>query len=138
MDEKIKKLTSRMKLKSSILKESAFELQNSLGAKLPNDYMKFLLEANGAEGTIGSSYLVLWGLTDLIALNTAYKVNKYAPGLILIGSNGGDMAYAIDIRDKIPKYIEVPFIGMNISEIKYCADDFVGFLEYLINRRNSL
>ncbi len=134
MDEKIKKLTNQMNLKSITLKDSAFELRDKLGANLPNDYISFLLETDGAEGAIGSSYLVLWSLDDLLLLNDAYKVKEYAPGLLLIGSNGGDMAYAIDIRDNLYRFIEIPFIGMSISEINYCAIDFISFLEYLFNK----
>ena len=48
--------------------------------------------------------------------------------VLLIGSDGGDTAYGIDINGK---YIEVPFIGMDDEEVKIVADDFDGFIGYV-------
>ena len=35
-------------------------------------------EFNGGEGAIGESYLALWKIEDLIALNEAYVVQNFA------------------------------------------------------------
>ena len=67
--------------------------------KLPKDYVEFLKETNGGEGFVGeNSYVIFWPLEKLLEYNKAYNVQEYAPGLFLIGSDGGGEAYAFDMR----------------------------------------
>ena len=61
-----------------------------------------------------------------------YETQAFLNNIILIGSDGGDMAYGIDISGK---YIEVPFIGMYDEEVKVIAEDFDGFIDYVWNRK---
>ena len=71
----------------------AFE--HNSGLRLPTDYVDFLKIANGGEGFIGEgSYLILWKLENIEKFNIAYEVHEYAPGLILVGSDGGGEAFA--------------------------------------------
>jgi len=62
---------------------------------LPVGFIDFFKEANGADITTDDHYVVLWPLTDMVGLNREYIVNKYAPEFFIIGSDGGDMSYAI-------------------------------------------
>lgn len=106
-------------------------LQNQIKIVLPKEYIEFMLFSNGGEGTIGQSYLALWRVEDIIELNEAYKVSEYAPGLLIIGSDGGDTAYCIDMNiDKLP-IVQVPFIGMDLDEVCICGNTFIDFLESL-------
>jgi SMI1 / KNR4 family. len=109
-------------------------LGKALGISFPVDYLEFMQEYNGGEGEIANSYVILWSAEDLTELNEAYAVNEFAPGLVLFGSDGGDLAYAFDVSRGSVRIVEVPFIGMDIKEIKDCANSFVDFLEYLSNR----
>ena len=98
----------------------------------PEDYKKFMLKHNGAEGSMGeNSYVQLWSLENLIKYNQGYDVEKYVPGLILIGSDGGNEAYAYDSRGKSKPIVSVPFIVMNFDDVVKCADNFTDFLQYL-------
>lgn len=106
-----------------------FEVQS--GILLPKDYADFLCWANGGEGFIGSAYLILWRLEDLLNLNLSYQVREYAPGLLLFGSDGGGEAFALDTRQVIKPILSVPFVGMNINNARFVADTFTAFLEYL-------
>ncbi|MBX4262452.1 SMI1/KNR4 family protein [Clostridium estertheticum] len=106
--------------------------EQGLNIEFPLDYRLFIEEFNGAEGEIGpNSYVVFWSLIDIIELNEACGVNEFAPGLVLIGSDGGDAAYAFDNRDDSKAIVEVPFIGMELDEVKTCANTFLEFLEFL-------
>ena len=44
---------------------------------LPDDYKVFMLWSNGGEGNIGSQYLSLWKIEDLMQLNKEYQIQKY-------------------------------------------------------------
>lgn len=52
--------------------------------------------------------------------------------IVLIGSDGGDEAYGIDVNGR---YIEVPFIGMDDEEVKIIAGDFDGFINYYLKTK---
>ena len=86
--------------------------EDELGLKLPEDYRQFLLCANGGEGFIGpNSYAMLWQVGDLYRFNQEYQAQQHAPGLLLIGSNGGGEGFALDFRGKSSCIVSVPFIG---------------------------
>jgi hypothetical protein len=96
--------------------------------QLPEDYATFLHETDGGEGFVGNAYVVLWRISELIELNRAYQVDKYARGLLLFGSNGGGEAFAFDTRDAARRVVRVPFIGMAFEEAISMAADFSAFL----------
>lgn len=134
MNERINKYLTNIKLNESTTKEIVEQTERTLNVKFPFDYKQFIEVFNGAEGEIGeNSYIVFWSVEDLIELNEAYEVKEFAPGLILIGSNGGDTAYAFDMRFESKPIVEVPFIGMDLDEVKLCANTFEDFLSYLYN-----
>ena len=102
----------------------------ALGVTFPSDYIDFMVDSNGAEGRIGDSgYLAIWSIEDLVSLNEAYSVEEFAPGLVLFGSDGGDTGYAF--QSNTVRIVEVPFIGMDLSEAKVIGSGFVQFLRYL-------
>ncbi|CAM3904791.1 SMI1/KNR4 family protein [Mesobacillus zeae] len=131
MDEQIKALLSQFELNEPASEIDIKKVEELLSVNFPQEYYDFLLISNGGEGAIGQSYLVLWKIEDLIDLNDAYGVEEFAPGLLIIGSDGGDTAYCIDIKSEIKPFVQVPFIGMDLSEVQSCSNDFKGFLSFL-------
>jgi hypothetical protein len=135
VNEKIAKLVSQLGLKPGAPIDYLKEVERKLRVSLPLEYVDFIIKSNGAEGCVGpSSYLMLWPIEEIVSLNEAYEVDKFAPGLVLFGSDGGDMAYAFDTRPRAMPIVAVPFIGMDIKEAKLCAYTFIKFLEYLYNQ----
>jgi len=67
-----------------------------LGVTLPSDYLDFLRQYDGGEGFIGDNYIVLWKAEELADFNREYGVEKYAPGVLLFGSDGGGEGYGFD------------------------------------------
>ncbi|UJF35736.1 SMI1/KNR4 family protein [Paenibacillus hexagrammi] len=124
-------LINGLELNSPTNMNLVLETESKLGAKFPNDYKEFIVQSNGAEGTVGNAYLQLWAIDELVELNEGYAVKEFADGLIIFGSDGGGTAYSFDTRYEKTTIVEVPFIGMDIDEITIRSDTFTGFLKYL-------
>jgi len=77
---------------------------------------------------IGENYLILWKVEELDDMNVAYQVNEYAPGLLLVGSDGGGEAIAYDMRTSPWPIVKVPFVGMELLLAKPVASSFQVFL----------
>lgn len=99
---------------------------------LPDDYLNFLRISNGAEGPIGSkNYLVLWSIEELEQTNVEYGTSEFAPGLVLVGTDGGNTGYGFDCRVPPYKVVEVQLAGMNWDDAKQVADTFTSFVRVL-------
>jgi hypothetical protein len=106
--------------------------QSEMGVSLPDDYVAFLRIANGAEGFAGkAAYAILWGVDELAAMNAAYQVRQYCPGLLAFGSNGGGEAYGFDTRTLVWSVVQVPFVGMAWDLAQPLGESFGAFLERL-------
>ena len=86
---------------------------------------------DGGEGFVGNQYLILWRATELMEFNREYEAAKYAPSLLLFGSNGGGEAFAFDARDNAMKIFIVPFVGMSLKDASQVAEKFDNFLSKL-------
>lgn len=132
MSENITTYIKELDLEASTDQKTIDFTQQKMEFIFPEDYKDFMLKHNGAEGCMGeNSYVQLWSLENIIKYNQGYDVEKYVPGLILIGSDGGNEAYAYDSRDKSKPIVSVPFIVMNFDDVVKCADNFTDFLQYL-------
>lgn len=104
----------------------------ALGLRLPESYRQLLLEADGGEGPVGSTgYLILWPVGDLVSLNENYGVGEYAPGFIVIGSDGAGEALAIDTAGQSPTFAWLPFVGMHPRYAKPLGGDISAVLSKL-------
>lgn len=109
--------------------ESAIaDAEDQLRWTLPKDYREFLIRANGGEGFVGESYVILWATEELAQFNKEYQVDEYAPGLTLFGSDGGGEGFAFDRRSGVATVVQVPFIGMALEYARPVADSFDQFL----------
>jgi len=100
------------------------ELSSSLGVALPSDYLDFLGNHDGGEGFIGDNYIVLWGAEELANFNREYEVDKYAPGILLFGSDGSGEGYGFDTQSIAMPIVRMPFIGMARRYATPIAKDF--------------
>jgi len=99
-------------------------LSSGLGVALPGDYLDFLRQHNGGEGFIGDNYIVLWKAEELADFNREYEVEKYAPGILLFGSDGAGEGYGFDTESAAMPIVHVPFIGMERRYATPIAKDF--------------
>lgn len=135
MDEDIKKLTAGMDVNPPAADELLNDVETKLNISFPEQYKKFMLVSNGAEGIVGqNSYLAIWPIEQIVQLNEEYAINKFTPGLVYFGSDGGGMAYAFDYRLEDSPIIEFPFESIKIEDAKFCGKTFVEFLKNLYYR----
>jgi cell wall assembly regulator SMI1 len=121
------------------LVETMEAVEKDWGILLPLDYKNFMSTHDGGEGFVGEQYLILWRAGELLEFNRDYEVEKYSPGLVLFGSNGGGEAFAFDARPGENMRIRiVPFIGMSLGDAKYVAESFEKFLFRLGEHHGSL
>lgn len=102
--------------------------------KIPYDLELLYKNSNGAEAFIKEEYLLIWPLDELIELNNAYCVNDFAPDFLLIGSNGGDIAYAIEKSSG--RIYQMPFIGMSRDEAELIGESLSDLYKYLETKEN--
>ncbi len=96
-------------------------------AFVPSEYGDFLRAHNGAEGMVSpEQYVILWRAEQLEELNADYSVSEFLPGVLLIGTDGGDTAYGIDDKGQ---YVSVPIVGMGASELRSLGSSLEEFLE---------
>ena len=128
-NEEFKKLAGQLILKAPAAQSAIDECESKLHIKLPQDYVDFLLRSNGADGPIGETgYVSLWPIEDIPELNKGYRIEEFAPGLLIFGSDGGGEAFAFDLRDPSLSIVGVPFVGMSIDEAKPVASTFTEML----------
>jgi hypothetical protein len=94
---------------------------------LPEGFIDFFKEANGADINTDEKYIILWALTDMVQLNKEYNVEEYAPQFFIFGSDGGDTAFAIE--KATGSIYEMPFIGMSKEETIFRSKTFTEFIE---------
>ncbi|MDN3672965.1 SMI1/KNR4 family protein [Flavobacterium branchiarum] len=94
---------------------------------LPEGFIDFFIETDGADISTDENFILLWALTEMIQLNKDYNVEEYAPEFFIFGSDGGDIAFAIErITGDI---YEMPFIGMSKEESVFRNNSFTDFIE---------
>jgi hypothetical protein len=105
------------------------EPSGELLARLPEDYLAAVAEFGGREGFLGETYLRLYRLQELVALNVAYQVPTLLPEVIIFGSNGGGEAFgfALDEGD----VLQVPFIPLCADCAERLARSFTEFVRSL-------
>lgn len=117
---------------------SLCDLMQWVGKPLPSAYLELMRWSNGIEGFVReNNYLILWPVEQLKGLNEAYAVEEFAPGLVLIGSNGGESCYALDIHHDPMTVKQLPFVGMSHSESKAVGSSFECFIENLAGTNNT-
>jgi hypothetical protein len=105
--------------------------RNTCPVDLPKDYLEFAEYSNGAAGSFpNGNHIILWRIERLVERNRAYEVEDYAPGIFVFASSGGGEAYGFDTRSSMA-VIQIPFVGMQLSEVEYLVPSFTEFLTAL-------
>ena len=94
---------------------------------VPYEYSEFLMQMNGGEHAFSSEEsetLVLWPSDEVTENTEAYAVPEFAPGLILIGSDGGGEAFAFNTNKNSLPVVMVPFGDLSFESCILQAHSF--------------
>lgn len=109
---------------------STLEIENFLNKfdfSIDPDYLEFLRVHDGGEGFLtNNNFISLWTVSDLLDMNPYYDHDHFCDNVIILGSNGSDIAYGMTKIDHT--YFYAPYIGMS-EEVKYLGNSFWTFLE---------
>ncbi|SDK39517.1 SMI1 / KNR4 family (SUKH-1) [Pedobacter sp. ok626] len=109
------------------------DIESMVGFILPIDYTLFLNNYAGFESHVGNEYIKLWGVDEIVEMNTFYGLTALS-STIGIGSNGGSEFIAIELTD-LQEYRVVlsPFIDLDKSCNIEVGTSFIDFLARLDN-----
>lgn len=128
MTSRVKAIIDRLERGEPASSTAMGLLPRSCPVDLPEDYLEFVSYSNGAAGTfLNGNHVILWPVERLVERNQAYEVENYAPGIFIFGSSGGGEAFGFDSRSSMA-VMQVPFVGMQLSDVEYLAPSFTEFL----------
>lgn len=96
---------------------------------LPADYLDAVREFGGREGFLGTEYLRLHRLDELLSLNTAYGVPTAVPEIVIFGSDGALEAFAFMLEESV--VVKVPFIPLLLENAFIVGRSFSDFISSL-------
>jgi len=131
-------IINELKLQPGATDDEITTCARELNVQLPADYVAFLKTANGATGFIRKdrAYIELWSTDTMKKSNRGYEVAKYAPGLLLFGSDGGGEGFGFDMRSDQWSVVVVPFVGMSWEDAVVNGTSFLNFLDRLCDGRS--
>jgi len=130
MDTEISYLTNVFDKNAPLEEQKFADAIRSLDCKFPPGYLEFMKEHNGGEGGIlEGQWLVLWPIEELQQNNVMYNVPEFAPGLFLIGSNGGGLAFGVH-KEK-GTFVQVDMYAISDEEAEDIGTNFKEFLNSL-------
>ncbi|MBB6611541.1 SMI1/KNR4 family protein [Pontibacter sp. Tf4] len=132
MRRNIINILSRLDLNSAPSKTDMELLIQKIDFKIDDDYIEFIKNHNGASGDLSeSNYILLWEAKDVVQLNPYYEGVEESDKLLFIGSDGGNLGYAVDKESS--EFVEIDFLEIAHSKPTKVADSFEGLLKYLGN-----
>lgn len=107
---------------------SVLDSDDWLCSALPQGYLEIAKAYGGREGFLGQQYLRLYRPEELRALNEAYEINLYHPGLVMFASDGYGEGFAF-LRQKQTVF-KIPLIPIPIDaeEMDVAATSFDAFV----------
>ncbi|WP_312333277.1 SMI1/KNR4 family protein [Sphingobacterium sp.] len=110
------------------------QIQRILNFNLPNDYLFFLQNYSGFEQFIGSEFVRLWDIDELIGANTDCQIFENLPKTLAIGGNGSSEFIAIEQTvDNSIRVVLTPFIDLDKQYHIEIGISFTDFLQRLDN-----
>ena len=131
MNDPFERLFSNFIKMPGASEEDASRACRALNFIPPSDYLSALHFSNGGEGFIQHCYFRLYSTEQLLSLNQAYQVTRFAPGLVIFGSNGSGEAFGFDARQSPMEIVRIPFIPLDFEYAEPMGQTFVEFLQAL-------
>lgn len=100
-----------------------------LGVSFPADYREYITVSGRVDRDFGGSWLMLYGVDELVALNRAYDRSDSHPGLVFLGSDGGSEGVGFDFRSEPPTVVLVNWVSAGWQDAIQQADTFTEFMD---------
>ncbi len=111
-------------------KDVISETETILGVTLPQDLRSLLLVSNGLAADIGDLSIYLWSAKEIVELTQDYGIDRYVPGMIMIGSNTNLKCFCLDYRmpDKTPVLCCMPWGDIDPGTVQFVANSLTDFV----------
>jgi hypothetical protein len=131
MNEQIRNLTRDLSTRGPGEVEHLRSLAAAFGVELPADYLEFMGETDGADGSVGERYLDLWPVAAV--LSTAASEPRYEDVLLFAG-DGANTIFGFDAQ-RGGEIVEGDWIGLNRDELIRHGRSLAELLENLAAER---
>ncbi len=94
--------------------------------RLPANYEAYVSSGALTEGSVEGEpgYFVLWPLDEIAQNNADVDIQKYAPGFVAFGGNGGGELLAFDRTGAV---VMLPMIGLDVQHAIKIAESWEAF-----------
>jgi len=113
--------------------EEVGRAEQALGVRFPGDYRLFLSASDGLEGGIGGDkYLMLFRIEDIAEINVAAATSEFAPGFVIIGSDGGGTSYGFRWHGRTPEYGRVTDMELSNERIEVLGASLMDMIQRIV------
>lgn len=106
-------------------------LRAALPGPAPDDWLALLSAMNGGEGYVGEDFVRLYSIDDVLKVKATLAPVE-VPGIVIIGSTGGGVAYAYDFRrGGAPAFVSADFIPLSDGTVTRIAPSLTHHLAAL-------
>ncbi len=102
---------------------------------LPSEYLELLRSSDGGDAQRSGypSYVRFWSARMAIEYNQSYEIERWLPGFVGIGDNGGSELVGFDTRFGQPyRVCTIPFVPMSWDDAVGNSIDFLAFIRQLL------
>jgi len=121
-------------------REQVARAQRELETQLPEDLIAFYESFGAADGNLTSDadedtggWLILYPVDQLVDTNAGYDYRDKQ--FLIVGTDGGLEAYALDFRVDPPAWVVVPFIDLDVENALHAGNSLGEFVHAI--RDNS-
>lgn len=97
------------------------EVESRLCVNLPDDYKELLRHTNGLSIDSG---IFIYGTEDILERNETWEVDKYAPGTIAVGDDGGGNVFLMHTQQNKKEVLVVDSGDMDPNHAEVITPDF--------------
>jgi len=83
------------------LEKEFVRLKKTIPFEISPDYLEFMKNFDGGEGTVGEKYLAIWNINDVLKTSQFYKKEDsiFHENYFVFGSNSGIFTYAFNKKN---------------------------------------
>ncbi len=111
------------------------EFLANMPSAMPIGYVNFIRDHGAVQVDVpglGSEFVGLWELGQVLELHQAYGLDQFAPGLFAFGTDGSGALWVFDLRDPAAVTVgDVPAIGLSTEEYRPLCASFEDFVSRL-------